>query len=639
MKKKNELKVVLCTTPNDVKLDRSKGELPISPKIAVVSLMKWMEKEGYNGEFFDVDMLLPTKKEIYDYFMQKKPDVVGISSVVSTSYLQAKQMSRIIRKACPDAVIVIGGNMAVSANILLRKTEIDFCVLGDGEITLVNLLDYARINGRKKIDEKLKKIKGIAFINKDNEMEFTGYGEPIPDRENPYPDYDLLAKGLLSKPYLVNNYFRKGKESANWFAKDQRSFEPGRKPNMAMAWVGKGCIGRCTFCQRFCKGYHLFDLKKFEEHIKELKNRYDVQYFILTGENFGLPRDFAYDVAKILKKHSMLWFAGGARCTNFRPEDYKFFRECGCIGLKFGVESGSQKILDIMEKMFTVDQLTAALKVAADSGMLAPLSLCIGMPGETDETIMQTGKFIGEISRMQGIPPVDVAVFYALPLPGAPLYEYGQLQGVIGTSLDEEEEYLIYVSDRDSDRTNYINLTGIKTKRALFWEHMIFYEANRVFYSSPLEKKTQTSENKANSADSINKDLAAKKESIGNLMKRVIIKNPMILLTALKSPFSYLNGVMCRSRFSTKIPRSILYPVMRNLIYLEYSINLFFRRIGGFMTNDSWNQLDIKFKKKRCSCMITTNESLRKINDKIRASMPAPATLTEKNQILLYKGR
>ena len=636
MKKKNELKVVLCTTPNDVKFDRSKGELPMPPKIAIVSLIKWMEKASYKGDFFDIDMLIPTKKEIYDYFLQNRPDVVGISSVVSTSYLQAKQMSRLIRKACPDAMIVIGGNMAVSANILLRKTEIDFCVLGDGEMTLVNLLDYARINGRKKIDEKLKKIKGIAFINKDNEMEFTGYGEPIPDKENPYPDYDLLAKGLLSKPYLVNNYFRKGKESTNWFAKDPRSFEPGRKPNMAMAWVGKGCVSRCTFCQRFCKGYHLFDLKKFEEHIKELKNRHDVQYFILTGENFGLPRDFAYDVAKILKKHGMLWFAGGARCTNFRPEDYKFFRECGCIGIKFGVESGSQKILDIMEKMFTVEQLTAALKVAADNGMLAPLSLCIGMPGETDDTIMQTGRFIGEISRMQGIPPLDVAVFYALPLPGAVLYEYGQLQGVIGTEPDEEEQYLTYVSDRDSDRTNYVNLTGIKTRKALFWEHMIFYEANRVFYSSPPEKKTQAPESQKTD---INNDMVPKRESVGKMMIRVITKNPRILLTAMKSPFSYLNGVMCRSRFATKIPRSIIYPVMRNLIYLEYSINLFFRRIAGLITNDSWNKLDMKFKRKRCSNLITTNESLRKINSRIRATMPAPATLTEKNQILLYQGR
>ncbi|MCX6707938.1 MAG: radical SAM protein, partial [Candidatus Woesearchaeota archaeon] len=439
----------------------------------------------------------------------------------------------------------------------------------------------------------------------------------------------------------VNNYFRKGMESTVWFANDPRSVEPGRKPNMAMAWVGKGCVGRCTFCQRFSKGYHLFDLKKFEEHIKELKNRHDVQYFILTGENFGLPRDFAYDVARILKKHEMLWFAGGARCTNFRPEDYKFFRECGCIGLKFGVESGSQKILDIMEKMFSVEQLTAALKVAADNGMLAPLSLCIGMPGETDETIMQTGKFIGEISRMQGIPPLDVAVFYALPLPGAPLYEYGQLHGVIGTEPDEEEQYLIYISDRDSDRTNYINMTGVKTKKVLFWEHMIFYEANRVFYSSPLDKRIQTSENKADNADAgrISKDLVPTKESRGNLIKKVITKNPQIMITALKSPFSYLNGVMCRSRFATKIPRSVLYPIMRNLIYLEYSINLFFRRIGGFITNDRWNRLDIKFKKKKCSHLITTNESLRQINDKIRQSMPAPATLTEKNQILLYKGR
>ena len=68
---------------------------------------------------------------------------------------------------------------------------------------------------------------------KENELEFTGYGEPIPDEENSYPDYELLAKGLLSKPYLLKNYFRKASSSPTWFARDPRTFEPNRKPNLA----------------------------------------------------------------------------------------------------------------------------------------------------------------------------------------------------------------------------------------------------------------------------------------------------------------------------------------------------------------------------------------------------------------------
>ncbi|MCK4815526.1 cobalamin-dependent protein, partial [bacterium] len=214
--KNNKIKIVLCTTPQRSSMSRKEGPLPVVPKIAIVSLLRWMAKFGYSGDFYDIDMLLPSADEIFNYFKSKQPDVVGISAVVSTSYLQVKTISKIIRRSCPSAWIVLGGNMAASANVLLRKTEVDICVLGDGEKPWVSILDYVSRHGSNRDVEKLLKIKGIAFLNEQDEMEFTGYGEPISGDENPFPDYELLSKGLLSQPYLVENYFREGKE-CDWF--------------------------------------------------------------------------------------------------------------------------------------------------------------------------------------------------------------------------------------------------------------------------------------------------------------------------------------------------------------------------------------------------------------------------------------
>ena len=150
----------------------------------------------------------------------------------------------------------------------------------------------------------------------------------------------------------------------------------------------------------------------------------------------------------------MLWICGGIRCNSVTFEDIKFYYDNGCSGLKFGVESGESKILDLMEKRFTVEQVYSAIEYCYENNVYSPLAVMTGMPGETDETAQQTGVFFGNYcphARHASIADGD-RNFYALPLPGTPLYEYGQQVGVIGKSVDEEEKFLEAVSDAGADK-------------------------------------------------------------------------------------------------------------------------------------------------------------------------------------------
>ena len=144
------MKTLLCTIPATFSPRQERGASPTIPKIAIVSLLHWMAKFGYSGDFYDIDMLSPSADEIFNHFKCKQPDVVGISAVVSGSYLQVKTILSIIRRACPSAWIVLGGNMAASANVLLKKTDVDVCFLGDGEKSWVEFLNYVKINGTNK---------------------------------------------------------------------------------------------------------------------------------------------------------------------------------------------------------------------------------------------------------------------------------------------------------------------------------------------------------------------------------------------------------------------------------------------------------------------------------------------------------
>ena len=100
------IKVSLCSVPVEgwgVRLDRkrSEGSLGIMPKVAIVSLVDAMKKAGFpksSYDFYDIDMLYPSDNDIEEYFIKNKADVVGLSAVVSTSYMQVKRLAKIIKK-------------------------------------------------------------------------------------------------------------------------------------------------------------------------------------------------------------------------------------------------------------------------------------------------------------------------------------------------------------------------------------------------------------------------------------------------------------------------------------------------------------------------------------------------------------
>jgi hypothetical protein len=152
------------------------------------------------------------------------------------------------------------------------------------------------------------------------------------------------------------------------------------------------------------------------------------------------------------------------------------------VTANYGVESGSQTMLNIMEKNTTVEQNINALKWASEAGLNTVVQLVLGMPGETDDTIRETIEFLkqasGSLQRWSGKAPSDlISVNYAQALPGTPLYEWAREHGYIGKTIDEEEKYLLRISDTDAySEDHFINYTGIPMLRVLMWRPWIYAE-------------------------------------------------------------------------------------------------------------------------------------------------------------------
>lgn len=467
-------------------VNRANGDLPVIPKIAIVNIIKQMEKAGYDRSdiaFYDVDMMLPSDEEITAYLLRTKPDVIGLSAVVSTCYSQVKRLSRLARAALPNTLIVMGGSLSASANLVLNKSDVDICAVGDGELTWLELLKVYRGDNLKMNLDSLRKVKGLTFLNS-GKIEFTGYGESVPGDENYYPDYDLLLSGLHDKPELLANYFRLGMGTSYVRCDPRAKKQAETHPMMAQLWTTKGCVARCTFCQRSTKGYRVFNPENLDAHLKELRTRFNVGFVHVLDENFGSDKSYTKEIAEIFQRNEMLWFCGGVRVSTMDAEYVQYLKDRGCMALKFGVESGSKTIMDVMEKKFTPEKVFQTLKLLGDRNMYSPLAFMVGMPGETIETARETGKYYGRLCHMQGVNPRHdvVSIFYALPLPGTPLFVYGQQIGVLGTSLEEEEAYLISVASMGAEKFNYPNLNGSKLLDVVWWDYLVECEALKEFY-------------------------------------------------------------------------------------------------------------------------------------------------------------
>ena len=577
------MNILICSVPVEspgtvLSRKRTEGCYPTIPKIACTALNNWASKNGYKCNFYDIDMLYPTDEEIENYFTENPQDVVGLSAVTSTTYLQVKRLCRIIKKVNKKTLIVIGGYMTAAANTILNKIEgADLCVVGNGEIAWVGILDYMKEHLAEKRDqydfEKLKKIRGLAYIE-DKKVKFSNYGQTLNGCHLIPPDFEWLKSGLNGNDDALQAYFRPyhGVEEA---IMDPRAFEKGRRPMAVSMFTSKGCVAKCTFCQRGSKGYDVYDLDKFEDYLIVLKNKYNVGFLMVSDENFGSNRKYTHELVELFHKHDMLWHANGVRCTSVTKEDLKHYHENGCISLKFGIESGSQTMLDLMEKKFTVDDIRKAIYGCADIGLhTTVLGFMIGMPGESEKTIKESGQVAGELYAKLKVPPNYVwgnnDIPYAMPLVGTPLYEYGKQLKLIGDTVDDEEKYLEMTSNVGVFKRYYLNFSGAPISEVLFWDMLFWMESTRSYV-----EHMNGAEDDWNSIKKYTKQIDLQNKNPNHKMKQ---KAVAVMGAGNESSLSFSNYLVTNFLrdhiiFNKKIakwPRFLVDPLVKYSLYIEW---------------------------------------------------------------------
>lgn len=392
-----------------------------------------VKRAGFDFDILDLDAHRMSDAQIEEYIKTKDFDVAAFGCIV-TGYRFIKKLGETIKKY-KDVPIIVGNSVATSIpEILLDRTKADIGVMGEGDITIVELLKAIEKN------TPLEEVKGI-FFRRDGRIFFTPEREIIPDLDKiPFIDYGLFD---------INTYLDKCRLNVSEPYPVEFSLLKALLINSA-----RGCPYRCTFC------YHVFNNKKYRVRsvesiggeIKYLQKKYGVNYIQFSDELSFYSREQANRFADYLLNEGIeIFWSADCIAGLFKEGDLDLalkLKKAGCVELGYSLESADEEILKAMNKRISIRDFETQTRILQKAGISTSTSLVIGYPQETEETIKKTF----DCCYRNNIYP---SVGYLLPQPGTPMYEYAIKAG----QIQDEEKYLLNMGDRQ-DFT--INLTTMK---------------------------------------------------------------------------------------------------------------------------------------------------------------------------------
>ncbi len=399
-------------------------------------------RDGHEVKVLDINAYRWDRAKVEQKIKNTEFDVVGIGGIVTT-YKYVKWLIFLLKKYHPHKKIIIGGSVGTSIpHIILGKNQADIVCIGEGEETVRELITVLQ----DKAD--LSKVKGIQYKDADGKIIITGKRPPIEDLDSiPLPAWDLFPMDI----YLKNpvgapnrNKWIDGSAQGSW----QLSIN---------LFATRGCPYRCIYCYHdfMGMGHRHRSPGNILEEIKTLYEKYKVTYFHFIDDEFVMNREFVHQFCRLLKSFSktvskkITWGCAGR--VNLMTEDLiRTMADSGCVLIGYGIESGSQKMLDIINKQVSVEQAKKAIRLTRKYLGWADCSFMIGYPGETKETIQETIDFCKELELAPEV------IFFLTPYPGTELYRMASGQG----KIQDEEEYILGLGEQgEKVRVNFTDFT------------------------------------------------------------------------------------------------------------------------------------------------------------------------------------
>jgi radical SAM superfamily enzyme YgiQ (UPF0313 family) len=381
------------------------------PPLGLAYLAGYVRNKGYTVKIIDGPASELSTNDIVEQIKSDKPKIVGITSL-TTTFIRAINLAEEIKKNVPTTMVIVGGQHVtiVGGDIYKDTQAFDVMVYGEGELTLIEILENYK-NGT--FLQNRDRIKGLIYLDENQDVKTTPSRELIQDIDSlPMPAWDILPVEKY-KP-LPNNY--------------------KRLPALSVM-TSRGCPFKCIFCSAssvFGKSIRMQSPQTIVNEIKYLIKNYGVKEISFWDDTFTVNRKRMVDFCNLMikEKIDVVWTCY-ARVSSVDLELLKLMKKAGCWNVFYGYESGSQKLLDIIQKGVTLDEIRKVNAWTKEAGIEIRGSFMIALPGETPELAEETIKFAIELDP-------DYAQFsITAPYPGTVLYEEADQYGKLDANLSK----------------------------------------------------------------------------------------------------------------------------------------------------------------------------------------------------------
>ncbi len=349
---------------------------------------------GYDVAVFDA--MFETGDDAFRAALARhRPAVVGIAALATVRPAALRLAG--IAKAAGALVILGGADPTGRPEVYLRDRVVDVVVVGEGERTFVELLNRLRGAGWRS-DATLDDLPGLALPDGDGGIRRTPECRHIADLDSlPLPARDLVD---------VDRY--------------QAAWRAAHGFSSLSVIAGRGCPYGCTWCQKsvFGRSYRMRDPRSVAAEMQQIKERYHPDQIRVVDDVLGIDRRWLrkwHDA--LLELDAVIPFEALSRVDLVDEELMRLLKEAGCRRLAFGAESGSQKVLDAMNKGTTVAQIHRAAELCRQYGIETYFYIMLGYPGEEWADIQAT------INLLATTRPDAFSSTVAYPLPGTEFYE------------------------------------------------------------------------------------------------------------------------------------------------------------------------------------------------------------------------
>jgi radical SAM superfamily enzyme YgiQ (UPF0313 family) len=368
----------------------ARGQLHVLPPLHLGYLAAVAENQGIECCILDLAALDIGLETVVEAITSWQPEVAGISST-TISFPNALRVAQLLKQTRPATHVVMGGcHVTFTADDTLKNHhQVDIVVRGEGEETFAELLRCLDEGG------SLSALDGISYRDDDGSIVHNPSRDFIHDLDRlPWP-----ARHLMSL------------EAYN---------------GTGALFTSRGCPHSCAFCAATAmsgRRYRVRQPQLIVDEIQYLVEHYACQHLSFLDDTFtALPHRLTIPVCReMVRRGLVVSFGCESRVDAISPELVAELKSAGCMGIHFGIESGSQQILDRMHKRITLDQVRDAVRWTAEAGVEVFGSVILGLPGEAEATAYQTRDFLLELRDLGA---KEFVVELLVPFPGSDIYEH-----------------------------------------------------------------------------------------------------------------------------------------------------------------------------------------------------------------------